>query len=269
MLIDWFTVIAQIVNFLILMALMKLLLFDRIIKAVDQREASIQGRIEEAKEQRRQAEAKNEELRKREKEIESRREQVLQEARAEADQRRSELLERARKEADQRKAQWLESLEAEKEHFLRSFAELSTQGALDMARRALQDLADADLNAKAAAAFVLRLENLPDGDVSDFAQGMQDSGGEVAAVCGLDFDDDSRREIEQALADTVGREPEVEWSVSRDAGFGLSLKAGGRTLSWSLDAYMKHLGDTARSAIDARLEQQGQNQGEDTPDAQP
>jgi hypothetical protein len=36
-LINWFTVIAQIVNFLILVVLLKYLLYDRIIKAMDER----------------------------------------------------------------------------------------------------------------------------------------------------------------------------------------------------------------------------------------
>jgi F-type H+-transporting ATPase subunit b len=49
MLIDWFTVVAQIINFLILVALLKHFLYGRIIKAMDQREERINSRLEEAK----------------------------------------------------------------------------------------------------------------------------------------------------------------------------------------------------------------------------
>lgn len=56
MLIDWFTVVAQIINFLILVFLLKHFLYGRIINAMDQREARITSRLEEAETQRKEAE---------------------------------------------------------------------------------------------------------------------------------------------------------------------------------------------------------------------
>ena len=38
MLIDWFTVVAQVINFLILMGLLKYFLYNRILGAMDERE---------------------------------------------------------------------------------------------------------------------------------------------------------------------------------------------------------------------------------------
>lgn len=259
MLIDWFTVIAQIVNFLILMALMKWLLFDRIIKAVDQREASIRERLEQARQQREQAESKNEELAQRESHIKREREQVLAKARSDAEERRSELEKRARREVDQRKAQWMAALETEQEHFLSSFVELASGGAFELARKALDELADAELNELAARAFVGRLNNLSDDEIADFAQGLEESGGEATASCGLEFPDDARQSVEKALAGVLAREVRVNWALSRQAGFGLSLKAGGRVLSWTLSAYLEELRGKAQKAIKAQLEERPEN----------
>ena len=47
MLIDWFTVVAQIVNFLVLVALMKHFLYGRLLRAIDEREAGIAARLAE------------------------------------------------------------------------------------------------------------------------------------------------------------------------------------------------------------------------------
>ena len=55
MLINWFTVIAQIVNFLILVFLLKYFLYDRIVKAMDEREQRIQLRLKEAEEKKQEA----------------------------------------------------------------------------------------------------------------------------------------------------------------------------------------------------------------------
>ncbi|MBA3062156.1 MAG: F0F1 ATP synthase subunit B, partial [Atribacteria sp.] len=48
MLIDSFTIIAQIINFLILVYLLKRFLFNRIIKIMDDREMQITGRMQDA-----------------------------------------------------------------------------------------------------------------------------------------------------------------------------------------------------------------------------
>ena len=49
MLIDSFTIIAQIINFLILVYLLKRFLFNRIIKIMDEREKQITDRMQDAK----------------------------------------------------------------------------------------------------------------------------------------------------------------------------------------------------------------------------
>jgi F-type H+-transporting ATPase subunit b len=48
--IDWFTVFAQIVNFIILIFLLKRFLYGPIIAAIDKREENISARITEAEE---------------------------------------------------------------------------------------------------------------------------------------------------------------------------------------------------------------------------
>ena len=62
MLIDWFTVGAQIINFLVLMALLKYFLYDRITGALDAREEKINFRLEEADRKEKEAQEKIEAL---------------------------------------------------------------------------------------------------------------------------------------------------------------------------------------------------------------
>ena len=50
MLIDWFTVVAQIVNFLVLVLLMKYFLYGRLIRTIDERQKRIVARFAEAEE---------------------------------------------------------------------------------------------------------------------------------------------------------------------------------------------------------------------------
>ena len=55
MLIDWFTVIAQIINFLILMWLLKRFLYKPILQAVDARDKKIKAQLQEAEQKMQQA----------------------------------------------------------------------------------------------------------------------------------------------------------------------------------------------------------------------
>ena len=67
--IDWFTFVAQIINFLILLALLKRFLYGPILKAIEDREAAIASQFDQARQEqetastaRQQFESKNEEL---------------------------------------------------------------------------------------------------------------------------------------------------------------------------------------------------------------
>jgi F-type H+-transporting ATPase subunit b len=58
MLIDWFTVVAQIINFLILVYLLKRFLYKPILNAIDEREKRIASQLEDAAKQKAEANQK-------------------------------------------------------------------------------------------------------------------------------------------------------------------------------------------------------------------
>ena len=128
MLINWFTVVAQIVNFLILVALLKIFLYDRIIAAMDRREQRIQSRLETAEEKRAEAERERRTYEGRRREMEAKRDEMLKSAREEAEEKREALIGAAREEAEALQKRWRESLEADQEAFLRELREQAGRG---------------------------------------------------------------------------------------------------------------------------------------------
>lgn len=75
--IDWFTVVAQIINFLILVALLKYFLYGRIVAAMTQRQEEISARWEEARQQREAAAKELEAARDRNRQLDQQREALL------------------------------------------------------------------------------------------------------------------------------------------------------------------------------------------------
>jgi len=83
--IDLFTLVAQIVNFLILLVALKLLLYGRIVRVMDEREERIAARLNEAEQREQQAEGEKASYQEKRREVEQEREAILAEARDEAD----------------------------------------------------------------------------------------------------------------------------------------------------------------------------------------
>ena len=147
MLIDWFTVVAQLVNFLILLTVLKFLLYDRILETMDQRRERFVEREAETERMLSEAADEAERIRADREDLEANWEEMISEARSEAAERRRELLEEARSQVEVREAQWMESLRDSQERLLDQLQRETGERAIEVTRHAVRDLADAELEA--------------------------------------------------------------------------------------------------------------------------
>ena len=113
MLIDWFTLIAQLVNFLILAWLLKRFLYHPIVTALDAREKKIASELQHATVVENEAKQSMSEWRQKNVEFEKQRMLLMQQATKAADDKKAELLIDARKEYDNLRARLEESLHHE------------------------------------------------------------------------------------------------------------------------------------------------------------
>jgi len=120
--VDWLTVSAQWVNFLILMWLLRRFLYRPVIRAMDRRQQTIDARIEEAGQKSLQAEQEAEQYRNKLSELEVHRSHLIAAARKAADSEREKLVEHARDEIKVMAAQWRREVEHEKTIFKPGFA---------------------------------------------------------------------------------------------------------------------------------------------------
>jgi len=111
---DWFTVVAQIVNFLILVALLKRFLYGPIVRAMDRRETAIATRMEAADKRIDEAEQERMRYEKLARELAEAKDELRLKARKEAEQLRETLLKEAREEVDMSRAKWHEALRSER-----------------------------------------------------------------------------------------------------------------------------------------------------------
>ncbi|HKL25311.1 MAG TPA: hypothetical protein VJ910_03695 [Desulfuromonadales bacterium] len=260
MLIDWFTVAAQIVNFLILVYLLKRFLYEPILRHMQEREEKIKGRLQEAAEKEATAEEKIETYRAKEEALEDERAAKLRKAEEEAEQRQKELLNEAREEAEDARRRWLEALEREKQSFGRELKQRTCRQILELTRRALQDLADQSLNNRLAAVLLQRLEGLEKNDRKKLAQ----AGGEGIAVrSSFELEATEKRRITTVLHQICGKQAEVDYQVDPEYPLGIEASAGSLRLAWSVAGYLDELQENVLALLEEKHQQAQEDQAEE------
>ncbi len=255
MLIDWFTVIAQLINFVILLVALKYLLYDRIVQAMERRRDSIAAEQEEAAERHREAEEKAEAARRERRDLESRRQGILDEARKEAKEQREELLSEAREEVADQEERWRQSARDRQEQLLVDLARVTAEHAVETSRRLVRDLADRRLEAEMVRGFLEQLDSLGEDDRAELAAGLGDPDEAVVVRTGFEPSQEDRAEVASALAEVAGVEslPGIGWERDDHLIAGIVVTAGAATISWTVDAYLGDLDSEFQEVLRAEL----------------
>lgn len=236
MLIDWFTVVAQLINFVILLVALKFLLYDRIVEAMDARQERIRSKEAQAESRADEAEQEARRLEEQRRELDEQRDRLLEEAKARAETRERELVEEARERAEAQERRWRESLARDQKELTRELVGRVASEAVEVSRRALRDLADSEIEERMTRAFLGRLDELDE----DERSALGDDGALVVRT-GFDLADGLRREIRDTLHEVVGKSLDIEWEVHRDQPAGIAVRSGSRTVGWGFSEYLDDL----------------------------
>lgn len=265
--IDLFTLIAQIVNFLILVLILRQLLYKRIVRAMDERENRIASRLEEADAKEKKADEQEEKFRRKQEELEEARREKLDEAAKEAEQRREELLEEARDGIEKDRRRWRESLQNQKRNFLTRMRDTVSRQTCAIARRTLGDLADAELERHIARSFAQRLDDLDDDRREELRGELGSDAADVRITSAFDLDDESADMLRDAVRDLLGNEADAAFEKDDELICGIELHAGDHSVAWSVDAYLTELEQELEEELEEERggsERNGEEREEDT-----
>ncbi len=98
--IDWFTVIAQVINFLILVWLLKKFLYKPILNAIEAREKKVDGQFSDAALKMDEANEKLHEYQQKNEEFDQHKKELMDKAMAESKEEKQKLVEQARNDAE-------------------------------------------------------------------------------------------------------------------------------------------------------------------------
>ena len=254
MLINWFTVIAQIVNFLILVFLLKYFLYDRIVKAMDEREQRIQLRLKEAEEKKQEAEQEARSYLEKNRDFDAKREEMLAQAKNEADARRKELTEEARLAVTKQRSVWLETIQRDKKSFVQDLRKMAGNQVYTIARKAFRDLADEDVEERVINAFLVHLNAMSKKTREALATSIKESKNEVIVRTAFEIPAKMREKITGALHRAIADGIQVRYEPASDLIMGIELKTRGRKIAWSLQVYLDTLEEHALQALEAEAQ---------------
>lgn len=260
--IDWFTFIAQIVNFLILVALLRHFLYKPVMRAMDKREEKIASRLEEGRRAKEEAEEEKAALRQEREELEKKRRQGLEDAEQEARERREALLDEARQEVEETREAWRRSVEEDSEAFLEDLRQKAGEEILSVLRSALQDLSGRALEDRIIEVFEERLRKLEDGEKDKIRAAAAKSEGGLRISSAFELPEKRRERLRTALDEALDSPGEVRFETEADTLCGLELHTDGWKAGWSLDTYLDRLEERLLPLLRRKRNQDGED-GED------
>ncbi len=241
MLIDWFTVIAQIVNFLILILLLRKFLYGPILRMMDERQARVTAELRQAEEMKAASEREIQTYQQKHREFDESREKMLENVKAEVDTTRAELLEKARQEVENAQSRWRESLQREKAVFLQDLRQRISRQTYTVTRQALAEMANADLEKQIISVFLERIQNLNQAEVDAFAKSLWQNGQDVVVNSAFELPAETRKRIEKAIHDRLVNNRNIRFELSPDLIGGIEIKTQEHKIAWNLASYFEEL----------------------------
>jgi len=241
MLIDWFTVGAQLLNFLVLAWLLKRFLYRPILDALDAREQRIAAELADADAKRRAADKERDEFQHKNDAFDQQRAALLSQATEEAKAERQRLLEEARQAADTLRAKRMQTLASDTHSLNQAISRRTQQEVFAIARKALADLATTSLEERMGAVFLRRLRALDGPAKEGFAKSLKTATGPAIVRSAFDLPAEQRAAIQTALNESFSAELPVEFETTPDLVSGIELTTNGQKIAWSIVDYLASL----------------------------
>jgi F-type H+-transporting ATPase subunit b len=250
--IDFLTLSAQIINFLVLALLLRHFLYKRIINVMDEREKGIDSRLKEALQKRKEAEQEAEFYSKKKQELLDKREDMVVEIKEEVEGVRKDLTNKVRKEVEESKARWLEAIERQKESFLIDMRRRTGEEIYTIVRHVLHDLADEGLERHIIDTFIKRLQNMEEDEKKSFKEFVRKPQQELIIKSGFEIPEKIRQSIQETLKEQINGDVKLQFKTSPELISGIELDAQGMRITWSLDSYLDGLEEHLSKMLERR-----------------
>lgn len=248
--IDWFTLIAQIINLLILLFLLRKFLYLPVLKAVEIRQKLIADELKKAEQSRLKAEKAEALSLQKVKDIENAKQQILADAQREAVKLAADMRQDAQNQYIASKEQWQQRLQNEQKNFDISVQKLTAEHFNRFADKAFRQMADEDLNVWTVKQFMQKIKNMPDKELSELQDNFH-SQNSLQIQSALELNDQLRAELEDLLREhcRLSAQTKFVYQINRELVCGIVVQAEEYMIEWSFNTYLEEFKQTMANEI--------------------
>ena len=238
--VDWFTVAAQIVNFLILVWLLKKFLYKPVLTAMNNRQQKVKDELEQAASLAKSAEKEKKQYLALQEEARERGKEELRRARRDADDLRKNLFQEVEAEAEAAHVRWQNELAREKALFLKQASAQIAGQFHRLAQSVFRDLADENLEESIVSRFCALIASHD--TEQDFFRQLQNPD-ELQVFTAFPLTNSSQEAIREVFWLRLATQPEIYFRHEPNLIAGILVSSNDHKMEWNIHQYLDDFQD--------------------------
>lgn len=229
MLINWYVVISQIVNFIIVIAVLRFFLYRPILEKINNRQKKIDDQLQDAASKQKQARELLAEMEKQKKEFELLGEEKKKALREEIDQMRAQLMRQTKEDVASQKTKWIEDFERDQQEAYQEYKKRMVAELFSVLRKSVQSLSNKQLEEAIIDSFIAQIKT----EKEKFLPMPS----HLQLKTALEISNEMRQKIQSAFQQEFGKEISFEFATEPSLIAGMALYIDGKKLSWNFEDY--------------------------------
>ncbi|MEO8772475.1 MAG: hypothetical protein ABI402_20420 [Ferruginibacter sp.] len=239
--INWFTVIAQVINFLILVWLLRKFLYKPILNAVSEREKKITDQLKDADDKKAAAQKEQDDFKKKNEDFDQQKKSLMDKAVTDANSEKQKLIVEAKASAATLRSNMEKAAKEKQESDYAEIAEKTQKQVFSITRKALADIASISLEEQSANTFINRLKEIKDDEKKQFIEAFKSNSNAILVSSAFDLTAKQQAEINNEVNVILSADTHPQFKTAPEIISGIELSTNGYKLSWSFSEYLNSL----------------------------
>lgn len=247
--ISWFEIIAQMINFFILLFLLQKLLYKPVIQVMDDRQQRLRNNQKKSEENMKKANELIETYNNNLAELEKEKGRQLEMAKQQAQEKKEELLASYKEEAEQKRSDYIKEVEEEQQRFTHELGAVLGHNAVKIAGHILGSFSEEKLSEKVFDSFIKKVEEI---DEDTLKEDMESKDERIILISSEELSEQQKETLEKVLKAKVGTYKEIAYEIDEALVQGYELKLETVTVHTNVRKYLEEAEKNVQEIIGKR-----------------
>ncbi len=170
-------------------------------------------------------------------------------------------MQKARDSVEASRAKWFEDFEHQKESILVDLGKHAGAEIYSIVRRALQDLADENMEHQILNTFIKRLQNMDAFENGKFKEFYKTTGQQIIMKSTFEIAEEMRQKIKEIVRNQTGRDVKMQFKIVPELICGVEMSTHDMRIGWSIASYLNVLEADLQEGLEQRASKETQNNG--------